>query len=185
MPQTDTEYTPKLEYVNQLSPNPNGPLVLPQLAPVHYMIGLNTRLLHNCLDGVDDALACKRVTPDTNSLAFLAAHLSESRHYACTIAGRPVVNPLEGRLKGKTLDDLGPLPPVAEITAAWDAVSVHLLSVLGELVADDLAREATRRLPGSDGTLGTVLPFLAQHDSYHIGQMAILRRQLGLPAMKY
>jgi uncharacterized damage-inducible protein DinB len=80
---------------------------------------------------------------------------------------------------------VGPLPSLAEITEAWDAVSAHLLTALEELTEDDLKREATRRLPGSDGTVGSVLPFLAQHDSYHIGQMAILRRQLGLGAMKY
>jgi len=156
-----------------------------ELKAVRQILALNSRLLHNCLDGVDDELGTKRVTADTNSLAFLAAHLTQSRHYACTIAGRPLENPLEDRLKGKTLDDIGPLPKLSEITAAWDSVSPHLLTVLDELTAEDLAREATRRLPGSDGTVGSVLPFLAQHDSYHIGQMAILRRQLGLGAMRY
>ena len=159
--------------------------MIPDLKPVHQILSLNTRLLHNCLEGADDALATRRVTPDSNSLAFLAAHLAESRHYACMMAGRPLPNPLEGRLKGKTLDDVGPLPSLAEITAAWDAVSAHMLAVLEELGEDDMKREATRRLPGSDGTVASVLPFLAQHDSYHIGQMAILRRQLGLGAMKY
>lgn len=159
--------------------------MIPELTPVHQILSLNTRLLHHCLDGVDDALGTRRVTPDTNSLTFLAAHLTESRHWICLMAGRPLANPLEGRLKGKTLDDLGPLPTLAEITAAWDAVSAHLLTMLGELTSEDLGREATRRLPGSDGTVGSVLPFLAQHDSYHIGQMAILRRQLGLGAMRY
>ena len=159
--------------------------MLPELAAVHRILTLNTRLLHNCLEGVDDLLGIRRVTADTNSLAFLAAHLSQSRHYACMIAGRPLTDPLEGRLKGKSLDDVGPLPSLAEITAAWDAVSAHLLRTLEELRDEDMKREATRRLPGSDGTVASVLPFLAQHDSYHIGQMAILRRQLGLGAMKY
>ena len=159
--------------------------MLPDLKPVHQILSLNTRLLHNCLEGVDDALGTRRLTADTNSLTFLAAHLSQSRHYACTIAGRTLTDPLEGRLKGKSLDDLGPLPSLEEITAAWDAVSAHLLKTLEELTEEDMKREATRRLPGSDGTVGSVLPFLAQHDSYHIGQMAILRRQLGLGAMKY
>src|SRR5262245_28970882 len=159
--------------------------MLPDLKPVHHILSLNTRLLPNCLEGVDDVLGSRRLTADTNSLAFLAAHLSQSRHYACMMAGRPLTDPLEGRLKGKSLDDVGPLPSLTEITAAWDAVSAHLLKVLEGLTEDDLKREATRRLPGSDGTVGSVLPFMAQHDSYHIGQMAILRRQLGLGAMKY
>ena len=162
-----------------------GPPVLPEIVPVRHIIALNTRLFHNCLEGVDESLAIRRVTPDTNSLAFLAAHLTESRHYACTMVGRPLANPLEGRLKGKTLDDIGTLPTLSEIVAAWDAVSAHLEELLRELTTEDLAREATRRLPGSEGTVATVLPFMVQHDSYHIGQMAILRRQLGLPPMRY
>lgn len=159
--------------------------MLPDLKPVHQIFSLNTRLLQNCLEGVDDTLGARRVTADTNSLSFLAAHLSQSRHYACTMAGRPLTDPLEGRLQGKSLDDVGPLPSLSEIIAAWDAVSTHLLKTLMELTEEDLKREATRRLPGSDGTVASVLPFLAQHDSYHIGQMAILRRQLGLGPMKY
>ena len=30
-----------------------------------------------------------------------------------------------------------------------------------------------------------LIAFLMQHDSYHIGQVAFLRRQLGKPAMVY
>ena len=159
--------------------------MLSEIAPLHAILLLNTRLLHHCLEGMDEATAMRRMTVDSNSPAFLAAHLTQSRHYACMLAGQPITNPLEGRLKGKTLDDIGPLPPLGEITAAWDEVSAHLLRVLGEVTTEDLGREATRRLPGSDGTLGSVLSFLAQHDSYHIGQMAILRRQLGFGAMRY
>jgi uncharacterized damage-inducible protein DinB len=29
------------------------------------------------------------------------------------------------------------------------------------------------------------LTFLVQHDSYHIGQLALLRKHAGLPAMRY
>jgi hypothetical protein len=30
-----------------------------------------------------------------------------------------------------------------------------------------------------------VLTFLVQHDSYHIGQLSLLRKHAGLPAMQY
>jgi uncharacterized damage-inducible protein DinB len=30
-----------------------------------------------------------------------------------------------------------------------------------------------------------LVAFLVQHDSYHLGQVAFLRRQLGHPAMSY
>jgi uncharacterized damage-inducible protein DinB len=30
-----------------------------------------------------------------------------------------------------------------------------------------------------------MLAFLVQHESYHIGQMALIRKYIGYPAMKY
>lgn len=157
----------------------------PRLAPLAGILALNTRLFHNCLAEVDDALALRRVTPGCNSLAFLAAHLADSRHYACKVAGRELANPLSSVLdRGKTQDEIGPLPPLADIIAAWDAVSTHLATVLERLDAEALAGKGPR-FPGTDGTLLSGLAFLAQHDSYHVGQMAIVRRQLGLAAMKY
>ena len=33
-------------------------------------------------------------------------------------------------------------------------------------------------------TLG-MLTFLVQHDSYHIGQLSLLRKYAGMPAMQY
>ena len=157
----------------------------PRLESIRQIIHLNTWLLHNCLDGVDDALANRRLTADTNSLAFLAAHLTDSRYFICKRAGREFPHPLGNALeKGKTLDELGPLPPLAAIVTAWDTVSDELRALLESLDAAALAQPAYK-FPGSDGTFFGMLSFLTQHDSYHVGQMSILRRQLGLPAMKY
>lgn len=157
----------------------------PRLESLKQIIDLNTWLLHNCLDGVDDALANRRLTPDTNSLAFLAAHLTDSRYFMCKRAGHDFPHPLGDALeKGKTLDELGPLPPLAKIVAAWDTVSDELKALLERLDTATLAGPAFR-FPGSDGTLFGMLSFLTQHDSYHVGQMSILRRQLGLAAMRY
>lgn len=160
--------------------------MLPALHPVAAIFRLNTRLLHNCLAGVSEELAGRRMAPGTNSLAFLAAHLEDSRHYVCRQLGREIANPLAEVLnRGRNLDEVGPLPPVAAILEAWDAVSAHLLSLCEELKEEEILREAGFRFPGTDGTLGGMLTFMAQHDSYHIGQMALLRAQLGLGGMSY
>jgi hypothetical protein len=36
---------------------------------------LNARLAENCLEGVDDVVACKRLTGNTNHMAFVFCHL--------------------------------------------------------------------------------------------------------------
>jgi len=64
-------------------------------------------------------------------------------------------------------------------------VSDHLETVLGALTTERLDEPAPQRFPIDDETVLGEIAFLVQHDSYHIGQVALLRRQLGLPAMRY
>ena len=40
-------------------------------------------------------------------------------------------------------------------------------------------------MPVDDKSNMGLLIFMMQHESYHIGQLAILRKQAGLPAMSY
>jgi hypothetical protein len=47
----------------------------PAVAAPAAILRLNTELFLNCLAEVGDAAAARRVTPDTNSMAFVAAHL--------------------------------------------------------------------------------------------------------------
>jgi hypothetical protein len=41
------------------------------------------------------------------------------------------------------------------------------------------------RFPIGDATVLGLIAFMVQHDSYHIGQLALLRKHYGLPAMRY
>lgn len=158
----------------------------PRLAPLADLLHLNTRLLHNCLQDVDDTLARRRPTVDTNHLAFLTAHLADARHFLASVLGVPLDNPLGQQLEyGKTLDEVGDLPPLAELIAAWDRISAHLAAQLPGIPPSRLDADSGLRFPVQDRSVLGAVAFLVQHDSYHIGQMAGLRRQLGLGAMSY
>ena len=63
--------------------------------------------------------------------------------------------------------------------------ALHLDASLGSLTPERLATPSPQRFPVDDGTLLGGLAYLVQHDAYHIGQVALLRRQLGHPAMSY
>jgi uncharacterized damage-inducible protein DinB len=155
------------------------------LTPLALILRLNTELFLNCVDGVDDAIAVRRVTERTNSIAFLAAHLVETRHYTAGVLEAPLPSPIpQAVARARSLDDAGPLPRMAELVAAWEAVSAHLAVRIERLDATFLAQPGGA-FPGSDGTKLGSLAFLVQHESYHVGQLALLRRQLGLPAMAY
>jgi hypothetical protein len=150
------------------------------------MLRLNTDLLLNCLAGLDDAGARARLTPSTNSCAFLATHLADSRLFLAALIGAPLPNPLAAYLAGaRTLDDIAGLPRLPEVRDAWEAISAHLAVRIERLDTPALAASTAQKVPAGDGTVLGLLGFLVQHESYHIGQLALLRRQLGLPAMSY
>lgn len=159
--------------------------MLAVIAPLAAIYELNTDLLVNCLDGVDEGDAGRRVEGG-NSLAFLAAHLADSRHFLAARLGRPLENPLTPFLaNARTIDDVSSLPPLEEIRTAWLGVSDHLHGVLGALDEAALTPQQVHRFPFADSSPLGLVAFLAQHDSYHVGQAAFVRRQLGRPAMAY
>jgi uncharacterized damage-inducible protein DinB len=157
----------------------------PSVTPLAQVLRLNTELFLNCVRGLDDATATRRVTERTNSIAYLAAHLVETRHYTAGVLQAPLPSPLPPAVaRARSLDDAGPLPSLPDLVAAWEAVSAHLAVTVERLDTAFLAQPGPA-LPGGDGTVLGALAFLVQHESYHIGQMALLRRQYGLPAMSY
>ena len=158
----------------------------PQVAPLAALFDLNTDLLLNCLEGLSEAEARQCLAGGGNSVAFLAAHLTDTRHFLVARLGSPLPNPLSRYLAdAQGIADIGVWPAPGEIRAAWLEVSAHLQKVLARLGAAELREPGVHRFPVGDSTRLGMIAFLAQHDSYHLGQMGFLRRQLGKPAMSY
>ena len=138
----------------------------PQLAPLAAMFELNTDLLLNCLDGLSDAEAQRRLEAGGKSVTFLASHLADSRHFLGARLGRPSPNPLARYLSDvQSIDDIREWPSLSEIRQAWLAVSEQLQSVLAELTPPELAEPNVHRFPGADTTRVGMIAFLLQHDS--------------------
>jgi uncharacterized damage-inducible protein DinB len=158
----------------------------PQVAPLATLFELNTDLLLNCLDDLSDSEAQRRLEAGGNSVTFLASHLTDSRHFLVARLGRPATNPLARYLADvRSIDDIREWPSLDEIRSAWTAVSAHLAGVLADLTPGELAETNVHRFPTSDSSRLGMIAFLVQHDSYHLGQVAFLRRQLDKPPMSY
>ncbi|MEZ0336209.1 MAG: DinB family protein [Gemmatimonadales bacterium] len=156
------------------------------VAPLAAVLELNTDLLLNCLEGLTDGEAQRRLAAGGNSVVFLAAHLADSRHFLAARLDRPLDNPLGSFLgKARGIDDIETWPTLAEVRGAWLAVSEHLLAVLDVVSAEELSTPNAHRFQISDTSRLGMIAFLTQHDSYHVGQLAFLRRQLGKSAMPY
>jgi uncharacterized damage-inducible protein DinB len=151
------------------------------------ILRLNTRLYRNCLAGLTDDQAQKRPNGrgETNSVAFIAAHLVDSRYYLLNVLGKKVPSPLKGCEGGfMSIDKVIGYPALSEIQAAWTAV--------GEMIERELEALSPAALdakfegfPTSNATLLGAVSFLTQHECYHLGQLGLLRKHAGLEAMAY
>lgn len=158
----------------------------PRAAPLALLLRLNARLVRNCFDGVTDAQAAARPLPPANGMAFLLAHLVDARHALLALLGGTAENPVAPFLAdARSADEVRTLPPLAELLAAWDAIDAALAARIPALDAAVLDAPSPQRYPGGDDTVLGALAFLVQHDSYHLGQLAMLRRTHGHPAMRY
>jgi len=157
-----------------------------RIAPLAGILRLNTVLFRNCLDGLSDEQAAIRPTNATNSAAFIAAHLASSRFFLLKTLGVEESDPLAQYLDGrKSIDEIAQLPPLREIEAAWSKGAHLLRDRLEALTPADMDAPSSLRFPLANGTLLGTLTFLVQHDSYHLGQLSLLRKYFGLPAMRY
>ena len=159
-----------------------------RIAPLTEILRLNTKLFRNCLDGVTDEKAAMRPSASTNSAAYIAVHVAESRFFLLKMLGAEQASPLAGYLDGvRGIDDVKRFPAVADIQRAWTTASHALRDRLDTMTAAELDASIASPfpLPISDPTTLSLLTFFVQHDSYHIGQLALLRKHAGLPAMHY
>ncbi len=157
-----------------------------RVQPLAAILKLNTRLLLNCLEGLSDEAARVRHASGVNSVTFIAAHVTDSRYFLLRTLGGALENPLSRFLdKAKTIDEITEWPPLDAVRTAWKDVSAALDTQLGTATADELSASVDARFPGVERTRLGALTFLVQHDSYHLGQLALLRKPAGLPPMSY
>lgn len=146
---------------------------------------LHDRLLLNCLDGMEDATAVRRLPGGSNNAAFLVIHLIDARHYLLRLLGLESTNPFAHLDEVRSVDDLESFPAVEELRGHWQRAGELLGEAFGTLGEERLAEASPTEFPLEDPTLAGALAFLAHHEAYHIGQLALLRKEWGLGAMGY
>lgn len=150
------------------------------------ILRLNTRLYLNCVQDVSDGDARRRPNDRTNSLAFIACHVLDARHFLARYLGLDEPNPVEDTLRDATgIDDIVELPTIVRIVDGWRALAPTISACLDDLTTTELNAPSPQRLPVDDLSIGGGIGFLLQHESYHVGQLALIRKFLGYPAMKY
>mgnify|MGYP003449482389 CR=1 FL=1 len=151
------------------------------------IFNMNSRLFINAMEGVTDAQANERVSDNNNPFIWIATHTVWARFNACAMLGKPAEkNPYDGMFENfRAFNHEDKYPSLSEIKAEWNKASDLLKEALAQVTEDHLASDCPLKSPIGDFSFAGTVAFLAQHESYDLGQMAFIKKLLTKEAMKY
>ena len=150
------------------------------------IFNLNERLFLNALAGVTDEQAKERISTHNNPLIWIATHTVWARYNIAALLGKPGNNPYLTMFENfKPIDDTMQFPSLDIIKEEWKKASDLLKEGLAAVTEEHLASDAPFKSPIGDPTMGGTIVFLAQHESYDVGQVAFLKKFLTKEAMSY
>ncbi len=130
------------------------------------------------LTGITPAQAAWRPAPDAHGIWDLVLHM---RSWT-----REVLRRAQGAVPGVPDDGDWPAPPATPTAAAWRDALASLDAAHQELAAfvraqrqerlDARVKDRPGQAPGTAITVGEMIRSLAEHDIYHTGQVAMLKR---------
>jgi len=156
----------------------------PSVKPVAFILAGNDSLADRTFIGVKPDDLWKRPTPQNNSMLWIYAHMAATRVRMLNVLGDdydPGLGDAFGR--GAQVQDAANYPSREKINEASREVNARLFAKLATVGEAELSREAKGPRPPSAQTVEEQLAFFALHDSYHVGQLAYVRKALGLPGV--
>ncbi len=147
---------------------------------------MNDRLFNSALEGISEEQSKERITGHVNPVNWIASHTVWARYNTLMFLGKPADNPYNGLFENfKAYDVSLNYPSLSEIKSEWKKVSVLLNDALGSVSEEHLAGDSPLKSPIGDFTNGGTIAFLAQHESYDIGQLGLLKKFFTKEAMNY
>ena len=152
---------------------------------------LHSQYFYNVLDGISDQDAHNRLQTKANHIAWIAGSLVYESYLLAHLLNKDTQ--LELVNKGafeifkdhKGIQDNVYYPSLKDYHKEWDNIRPVLRHELANLDKQKLASPDPYEMPGQSSTLYDSVCFLIDRESYCIGQIALYRRLLDYPAMKY
>jgi hypothetical protein len=157
-----------------------------RLKPLALQLELNERLFLNAIGDFPQDLWLRRLEDTANHAAFLALHLLDARCFMVRLLGISVFHGFEEVGEDATrLEDIADFPPPMAVAESWRRVNSDVGSALEGMDPEVLKSRAPHEFPVEDPTVFGAIAFLAQHEAYHLGQLGIIRRAVGLAPIAY
>lgn len=146
---------------------------------------LQTHWFINVLEDTSDVECDRKIVDHANPAKWIAGHLLNSRLTVLTM--------LKGNHSGNNYQDLfgkgtlwnseGAYPTIEAIIRHWKEAADELDLLLSGVREELWRSPAPFQTSIPDASMGGLIAYFSMHESYHLGQLSLIRRALGKPAM--
>jgi hypothetical protein len=158
----------------------------PALYPVTLQFQAATEQFRMAVRGMSMDQGLTRINGVTNHAAYLGLHLVDARCFVVRLLGGTCAHGFEALTEGaRGPEDIETYPTLQEIGSAWDRVSDVLMAHLRDADSEALDEAPPFRFPVDDETVLGAVTFLAHHEAYHLGQLGLIRKALGMPPIPF
>jgi uncharacterized damage-inducible protein DinB len=150
------------------------------IEPVALIFKLNNGLVTRSLAGLSDDELWWRPSEGGNPMAWILGHITEVRSGLLASLGRPLETGWGRKFpRGASVGRPADYPGREAVEAVWQATHGLMRDAFSGLTDARLAEpHQGPPLPGVT-TLAGAIAFYAFHETYHVGQLGYLRKQMG------
>jgi uncharacterized damage-inducible protein DinB len=154
------------------------------VASMGFIFNATDRLIRATLKDLPPDAFWKQPASDSNSIGWLVGHITQSRAGLLSTIAEPFDTgwgPLFKR--GAEKRDAGAYPPAEELKRMGIEVTRRLRERMDTLTEKDLESPVANLQRLNVNTVAEALSFFAFHESYHVGQLGYVKKQLGYTAI--
>ncbi|HEY0795348.1 MAG TPA: DinB family protein [Acidisarcina sp.] len=148
--------------------------------PVDSIYLTNDGFFSRALEGLSEDELWYQPTENSNPMLWIAGHTAQARVLVLKLMSESHETGWNGLFdRGNSLKSRDQYPPVEEVARAMRETGEKLHVRLQSMTDEELLQPATGPTFPNAKTLIDQIAFLGLHESYHVGQMAYVRKALG------
>jgi hypothetical protein len=145
---------------------------------------MQTRFFLNVIDGISDEDRHQRLNTKANHIAWLTGSLVQQRYELARLLGSDMKQAADELFKDyKGIQDDVNYPPLSTFQKDWETVTPVLRNALVHI--SDALLDSPFEMEEMKMSHFDLVAFIIYREANCIGQIALWRRLLGYPAMKY
>lgn len=152
---------------------------------ISVILSLHRRLYESALRDISPEHLDRRLTENTNHMRWIAGHLAHTRALIAGLLGDTSLGESPLAAFNEPITDGATYPNLDDIRTFFQRATGAIHARLPHVTAELLDAPAPMPHPANDATVGGLVDFLVDHESYHIGQLGFIRKALGYGAMSY